>query len=329
MSSKSSIVRHSIPVVPDQGRSKDEINKIQQDISTLTLKISQLSGENQIISTDVVKLESQSPFVSGLRSSTEKLKDPKIEKLKLMEGMLEKICEYDRWVLRKTAPESETPRRRGSKGVDLFLVPTHLHIVDRLFDLYNQSKRVTVIKTTLKGEPSTNVSEEKPVNTSNPADKKTIETLKITVAKLNKQLEEANASKLRLEGVVAKSQKDIEALQAAQNEANKKSENLKSKEIADECAQLSANLSKLTEKISLMQDKLDIESNRYQYILSIILGKASHVSNCSDISELKPTDSNYDLVRMSCCFKPFSFGTMNIPCIIMINVVIVVNANFL
>ena len=70
-------------------------------------------------------------------------------KLNLLEKLIEKIVEFDRLVLKKTAPETTAPQRRGSRGSDLSTLPTHLHLTDRLLDLFTQSQRVTVIRTTV------------------------------------------------------------------------------------------------------------------------------------------------------------------------------------
>ena len=79
-------------------------------------------------------------------------------KLNLLEKLIEKIVEFDRLVLKKTAPETAAPQRRGSRGSDLSTLPTHLHLTDRLLDLFTQSQRVTVIRTTttVGGNPVNN-----------------------------------------------------------------------------------------------------------------------------------------------------------------------------
>ena len=77
-------------------------------------------------------------------------------KLNLLEKLIEKIVEFDRLVLKKTAPETIVPQRRGSRGSDLSTLPTHLHITDRLLDLFTQSQRVTVIRTTVGGNCTAN-----------------------------------------------------------------------------------------------------------------------------------------------------------------------------
>ena len=70
--------------------------------------------------------------------------------MNLLESILAKIVEVDRHILRKTEPETDpslvTSGRRKSRGMDLYTLPTHLHLIDRLMDLHTQQKRVTVIK---------------------------------------------------------------------------------------------------------------------------------------------------------------------------------------
>ena len=122
--------------------SSEELSKFQADINTLTDKIANLQAQSSSSS-------SASPFVSNLKEETKRnAKAIEGDKITMLENILAKIVEVDRFVLRKTEPETTegTAGRRKSRGMDLFTLPTHLHIIDRLVDLHAQSKRVTVIK---------------------------------------------------------------------------------------------------------------------------------------------------------------------------------------
>ncbi len=132
-------------------------NTINQDLSLISQKIADISGDSALPAL-ASAAPASSTFVSGLRSLAHSSSSSNIadENYKNMEKLMSKIGELDRLVLKKTAPPaSEQPARRLSRNVDLHHLPTHLHLIDRLMDLYNQSKRVTVIRTTdASGNPT-------------------------------------------------------------------------------------------------------------------------------------------------------------------------------
>jgi hypothetical protein len=72
------------------------------------------------------------------------------EKVTILEGILSKITEYDRLILHKTNPIKDSagsfPVRRKSLRGELFSLPTHFQLVDRLLDFYHQSQRVVVVR---------------------------------------------------------------------------------------------------------------------------------------------------------------------------------------
>ena len=140
------------------GVGSDEVNKLQQDLVLLTQKIADMTGEPQR-APPTPNLEGpagapSSPFVSGLRGMADSTGgsggNTDALRLAMTEKVLKKVMELDRALLKKTAPDTEggstTQRaRRGSRGMDLFTLPTHLHITDRLLDLHTQSKRVVTV----------------------------------------------------------------------------------------------------------------------------------------------------------------------------------------
>jgi hypothetical protein len=134
--------------------SQQDIKNLEQDLKTLNSKLCDLTGENiQLSSSSIVP----SPFVNSMRGLSDKsspIESITDTKINLMEQVLKKITELDRAILKKTIPEgvtNDTSIRRQSRGTDLFTIPTHLHITDRLLDLHTQSKRVTVIRQTISG----------------------------------------------------------------------------------------------------------------------------------------------------------------------------------
>lgn len=96
----------------------------------------------------------EASFVNGVRSSIETSRLAGADycvlfrRLQLMESFFVKVAELDREVLRKTTSPSENQgqlRRRGSGNADmitdLFHMPTHFKIIDRLIDYYAIIKR--------------------------------------------------------------------------------------------------------------------------------------------------------------------------------------------
>ena len=139
MSSRPSIRKSSaLPQAPPA--TGEELSKFQSDINTLTERLATLQAQSS----------TSSSFVSNLKQETQRNANTvEGDKISMLENILAKIVEVDRHVLRKTQPETTegtTAGRRKSRGMDLFTLPTHLHIIDRLVDLHTQSKRVTVIK---------------------------------------------------------------------------------------------------------------------------------------------------------------------------------------
>lgn len=206
---------------------RDEVSKIQQDVNVLTQKIAELNGDPVPQFDD--NASTSSPFVVGLRAladSERKFKDVKELKINTLEKLLEKVAEYDRLLLKETAPVVEpgvVPQRRKSFGQDLYCLPTHMHLTARLMDLHASSKRVTVIKMTEQG-PAASSSGTPPLN---PTDKKLIEGLKATIAKQGKQLEDAEAKRGRAEEENQQLKRSNEELKKLNEEMKRVHEELK------------------------------------------------------------------------------------------------------
>lgn len=143
----------SAPLDPASKKHKEDIDKIQQDITVLSQRIAEAKGELPAIgSAAITRLPDMSSVTSsarGLNDSEKRVRDMKEMKLSTLEQLLERIAEYDRIILSKTIPETAQNQRRKSFCSDLFMLPTHLRVIDRLLDVHTRSQRVTVIKTTV------------------------------------------------------------------------------------------------------------------------------------------------------------------------------------
>lgn len=282
--------------------SNEEISKINQDLSILQSRISHLNGE-PIIATpsSTVSLIGNgsvtSPFVSGLRgltSDTSKSIDNSLElKVEALESVLQKIIELDRLVLKKTMPVDVAAVRRKSNGTDLYLLPTHLHLADRLMDLYAQSKRVTVITQTISNNNNTENAVSS--NTPNPplsprSNKKLTDTLQNNINDLKKQLQEADDRNKRNQEEIISSRKDIMSLrqeldntklELEQQKLNTRSNN------DNELNNFKAQFSEMQERNNQMQDWLLTEKKKNQFLLLMIKEKADKLETKGAITPSK------------------------------------------
>lgn len=126
-------------VVGKASIASDDIKKLQQDIVLISARLSQ---GNPASSTVVGDLRSA---VADARSSVDSL--PPATKAELMDEVLRKVAELDRGILKRTEPaltEGQRPRR-NSNTMELFSIPTHFQIIDRLVDLHTQSRRPVIV----------------------------------------------------------------------------------------------------------------------------------------------------------------------------------------
>lgn len=114
----------------------EEMKKLQQDLVLLSARISQ---GNPATSSVVGDLRST---VADARSTVEST-----SKAEILDDILKKISELDRFILKRTEPVNTdgTRPRRNSNTVDLYCLPTHFMLIDRLVDLHNQSKRPIIV----------------------------------------------------------------------------------------------------------------------------------------------------------------------------------------
>jgi hypothetical protein len=299
---------------------KDDIEKIQQDLLILNQKIAESKGEASSLPSSSSSSTSQllssqtmpsSNFVSGIRSVTEserrssssslpgsslhELKDSKISTLEIF---LEKIIEYDRLVLIKTTPTDSNgnnpPKRRKSFGNnDLSTLPTHFTIIDRLVDLYNTSKRVTVIRQTVTPPTSTTAKDSNTNNTPTTSyvppsshqhssthkspDKESIqqiESLKSQLTKLQQKYDISETKRIEMENQHTFLIKDNEALQKKLNSFQSSQTN-QEKALLDE-------LTQWKQQSSTLQEKLEIEISYNQRILNILMNKVQAIKDEKD-----------------------------------------------
>ena len=113
--------------------------KLQEDLETLQFRIYQLTGVKSAV--EPVSVSSSS--VSGVKKVSEEqnvIDLESIDRLSLLERILSKTNELDKEVLKRTTSSGLPKRaRRKSISTNLFCLPSHLLIVDRLLDLYKQS----------------------------------------------------------------------------------------------------------------------------------------------------------------------------------------------
>lgn len=113
--------------------------KLQEDLETLQFRIYQLTGVKSAV--EPVSISSSS--VSGVKKVSEEqnvIDLESIDRLSLLERILSKTNELDKEVLKRTTSSGLPKRaRRKSISTNLFCLPSHLLIVDRLLDLYKQS----------------------------------------------------------------------------------------------------------------------------------------------------------------------------------------------
>lgn len=138
-------MRRSSPQVQN-GNVEDAGPRLEKDIEIIQRRIHLLTGSKTVEALSTVS----SSFVSGIRRVTEEKKytdAESIERFPVVEKILAKLVEFDREILRCTAPANLSEKSRGnSADGDLFCLPTHFAVADRLLDLYNQTQRVTPVK---------------------------------------------------------------------------------------------------------------------------------------------------------------------------------------
>ena len=290
----------------------EEISRLQQDLVLLTQRVADLSGEPQRApvapALEGPTCAPNSPFVSGLRGMAEGASATgggsgavNEIKLNMLEKVLKKVAEMDRLLLKKTAPEGDSARinaRRGSRGMDLFSMPTHLHVTDRLLDLHAQSKRVVTVTKSASGiEPESEVTQPRPPNQPGPisprppaststgslgdkeATKKAVAELAALKVKFDESEEKRSAIKedcasARKENLLFK--KEIEALRSTV-ETLQQAAGQDDKEARIRA--LEAQVIQLQSQAHQLQEHLEVELSRSAKAVEVVTQRAAAIKN--------------------------------------------------
>ena len=110
----------------------DVMAKLTRDLEILSTKLCDIRGTPAANTTSgpggvqkqAIAVVSSS-FVSGIRKATELGGNPGDDRLSVLDRIVEKVTEYDREILKKTATADSTISRTRE---DLTSLPTHLHI---------------------------------------------------------------------------------------------------------------------------------------------------------------------------------------------------------
>lgn len=260
-----------------------EVDKLQNDLVLLTQKIADITGEPQRAPPAPGSMKDSAGFVNGLRGQTEA--SAYDHKMGMLNKVLGKISELDRIVLKKTAPEKDVSARRGSRGMDLISLPTHLHITDRLLDLHTKSQRVTVIKT---GGGGGGAPESNGAAPNSPRSAKVNGNDAKTIEKLQQKLEDSEAKRravaedcslARKENSALK--REVEALQKAKEEAaqsSNESEAVGQRASNDEIDRLRAALAAARAEVEACQESLESETSRSLAAVKEVVARGMNIS---------------------------------------------------
>lgn len=306
------------PSPPPLGKlQNEEIQRMNADLNLLSTKLIEMqnsSGANK----------QPSSFVNNIRESTStsaatsgnvniNLSFPEL-KLQIMEKIIAKMVELDRFILRSTEPQADEgdsaprPARRASRGLDLTTFPTHLHIIDRLSDIHTKAQRVAVI---VKNGGVSKPSESSII----PAETKLqIKNLEAQVTKVSNQFKESEKllvvrtnenkmlketiSKLQAEsrGENEASKKNVADLQSQVNNLNKqidafdeqmkqaKAENIKLIELNKENDRLIEKHKQTN--ITIVEERLEVELNQKESLINALLSMSQKICNHCDTTFL-------------------------------------------
>ena len=235
-----------------------------------------------------------SSFVSGIRKATEMGAygggGDASDRLQLMERVLERIAEFDREVLKKTAPPTgEVVERRASVRADLITLPTHLHVTDRLLDLFAQAQRTTVVRqTTTTGAEGTKSPAGKKDAASDQAlaeSQRQVTRLEGKVASLMKQMSDSEEKSLAAQTAAKNSKGEVADLQKTLSQALATVEALrKEAAAATTAAQAAASVAyaspvnsdsmALEERNRQLEERLEVEVGANQRMVAAVLGAA-------------------------------------------------------
>lgn len=255
-----------------------EVDKLQNDLLLLTQRIADITGEPQRAPPALGSMKDSAGFVNGLRGMTESSTDD--HKMGMLNKVLGKISELDRIVLKKTAPEKDVSARRGSRGMDLTSLPTHLHITDRLLDLHTKSQRVTVIKTggggSGTGAPESTCAPGSPRGAKiNGSDAKTIE-------KLQQKLEDSEAKRRAVAEDCSLARREIASLKKELDEVTQSTRDRDAaaqQVISEEVERLKAALAAARGEVEACQESLEAETGRSLAAVKEVIARGMDISS--------------------------------------------------
>eukprot|EP00603_Paraphysomonas_imperforata_P008461 CAMPEP_0114424154 /NCGR_PEP_ID=MMETSP0103-20121206/6539_1 /TAXON_ID=37642 ORGANISM="Paraphysomonas imperforata, Strain PA2" /NCGR_SAMPLE_ID=MMETSP0103 /ASSEMBLY_ACC=CAM_ASM_000201 /LENGTH=574 /DNA_ID=CAMNT_0001592881 /DNA_START=48 /DNA_END=1775 /DNA_ORIENTATION=+ len=197
---------------------KENMKRYEQDLTILAKKIAECQGDTTPVPGLVLPVQPESLFVNNLRNSVDKnatnMGNENTLRLNMLERIMEKLAELDRVVLKKTDLGATTarPRRKSKDGSDLFSMPTHLLMIDRLLDVFVMSQRLQIIEKQ-KGEGGASKS----------GGGKELEKATAELEKLKKHLQEANVAKDKFKTIATDKEKEFENYKRTHGVENGKS----------------------------------------------------------------------------------------------------------
>lgn len=275
--------------------STEDAQRMNNDLNILTQKLTEVQQKFSVGSASGV-----SPFVANLRETASSFSPENgaiDSKLSLLEKIITKIIEVDRVVLRNTeATDDNSNRRRSNKTPDLFSMPTHLHVVDRLLDVHTRNQRVAVIR---ESSPAPIP----PHSEHNPADLTKIEELEASVAELNDALKESLAREsdlVKKQDALLKKQDDFErqigAVALDKVLSDKKME--EDYEIALE--KMKSSILVYRNNTEMLEERLEKEMANRQAIINALLTMSKNVKESRDSQHYLPESEINLLVRTLC-----------------------------
>ena len=261
----------------------EEIKKLQQDVLLLSTKISQNTGGSV-----VGDLRST---VADARSGTE---TPVQTKAEVLDEILKKVTELDRAILRKTEPEQQEGARprRNSNTVDLYSLPTHFHVVDRLIDYHTRSKRPVIVHQHGTAGPQSSTASPQPQSNSD-------EIVKLKADHSNK----LNALAQKLQDAEAQAKESANSHKESQNEISQlKKENMKLKALIEdmkskppieppvvnnndeEMATLKSNYANAMKSVRAMEERIECGAGNEQLICNALLQLANSIHEDKSLS---------------------------------------------
>jgi hypothetical protein len=276
------------------------MTRLNNDLTLLTTKLAEIRGAPvvtpQAPTKQAVSVVSSS-FVSGIRKATEMGGaygggGDAGDRLQLMERVLERISEFDREVLKKTAPPTGEVERRASVRADLMTLPTHLHVTDRLLDLFAQAQRTTVVRQTTTTTTVVAEGAKSPPGKKDAANdqalaesQRQVTRLEGKVASLMKQISDSEEKNLAAQTAAKNSKIEVADLQKTLSQALATVEALRKEAAAATTAAQAAasaayaspvksNSMALEDRNRQLEERLEVEVGTNQRMVAAVLGAA-------------------------------------------------------